>query len=164
MQALRQPFLMLVLLVLTSLSPMLSASATDAGFAPLPTYSAEDRSEIDKELWGDLLILLSPFAVGAVGAVVANKLGAGAVEQTAAFVFSSTFAMLGIIAWLRARQTNPVARGLLPLLLIIDLVLGSIYGGVTTISEAAAMGVVASLIVIFLRREMEVITIISAVE
>tara|TARA_B100001248_G_C27232423_1_gene385461 strand:- start:102 stop:785 length:684 start_codon:yes stop_codon:yes gene_type:complete len=72
--------------------------------------------------------------------------------------------MLGIIAWLRARQTNPIARGLLPLLLIIDLVLGSIYGGVTTISEAAAMGVVASLIVIFLRRELEVGTIMGALE
>jgi TRAP-type mannitol/chloroaromatic compound transport system permease large subunit len=53
---------------------------------------------------------------------------------------------------------------LLPLLLIIDLVLGSIYGGVTTISEAAAMGVVASLIVIFLRRELEVVTIMGALE
>ena len=132
--------------------------------APLPANLAEDGSEIDKELWGDLLILLSPFAMGAVGVAVANKLGAGAVEQTAAFVFSSTFAMLGIIALLRARQTNPVASGLLPLLLIIDLVLGSIYGGVATISEAAAMGVVASLIVIFLRRELEVVTIMGALE
>lgn len=132
--------------------------------APLPANSTEYGPGIEKGLWGDFSILLSPFAVGAFGAAVANKIGAGAVEQTAAFVFSSTFAMLGIIAWLRARQTNPIARGLLPLLLIIDLVLGSIYGGVTTISEAAAMGVFASLVVIFLRRELEVATIMGALE
>jgi TRAP-type mannitol/chloroaromatic compound transport system permease large subunit len=36
--------------------------------------------------------------------------------------------------------------GLLPPLIVVDLVLGSIYGGVTGITEAAAMGVVATFI------------------
>ena len=136
----------------------------NAKLAPLPQNYTDNVSKIDSELWSDFLILLLPFVIGAVGVVVANKLGAEAVEQTATFVFSSTFAMLVIISWLRGRQNNQIARGLLPLLLIIDLVLGSIYGGVTTITEAAAMGVVASLIVIFLRRELEVVTIMGALE
>ena len=136
----------------------------NAKLAPLPQHCKDDISKIGSELWSDFLILLSPFAIGAFGVVVANKLGAEVVEQTATFVFSSTFAMLVIISWLRGRQNNQIARGLLPLLLIIDLVLGSIYGGVTTITEAAVMGVVASLIVIFLRRELEIFTIMGALE
>ncbi|MEP0941147.1 MAG: TRAP transporter large permease subunit [Rhizobiaceae bacterium] len=132
--------------------------------APLPKKFTEDGNEPDKELRGSLLILLLPFLIGVAAAAVTNKLGADKVDQIAAFVFSSAFAILGIIVWLSARQTNKVARGLLPLLLIIDLVLGSIYGGVTSIAEAAVMGVIASLIVIFLRRELEVRTIMESLE
>ncbi len=43
---------------------------------------------------------------------------------------------------------------LLPPLFIVTVVLGSIYGGITGITEAAAMGTVAVLLVILLRREM----------
>lgn len=44
--------------------------------------------------------------------------------------------------------------GLIPPLLIVFVVLGSIYGGVTGITEAAAMGTIAVLILITLRREL----------
>jgi len=44
--------------------------------------------------------------------------------------------------------------GLIPPLLIVFVVLGSIYGGITGITEAAGMGVVAVLILIVLRGEM----------
>jgi len=44
--------------------------------------------------------------------------------------------------------------GLLPPLLVVFVVLGSIYGGITGITEAAGMGTVAVLILITLRREM----------
>ncbi len=44
--------------------------------------------------------------------------------------------------------------GLIPPLLIVFVVLGSIYGGVTGITEAAAMGTIAVLVLITLRREL----------
>jgi tripartite ATP-independent transporter DctM subunit len=43
---------------------------------------------------------------------------------------------------------------LIPPLLVVFVVLGSIYGGITGITEAAGMGTVAVLIIIVLRREM----------
>ena len=44
--------------------------------------------------------------------------------------------------------------GLLPPIGIVVIVLGSIYSGITGITEAAGMGVVATLIIIFFRREL----------
>jgi len=44
--------------------------------------------------------------------------------------------------------------GLVPPLLVVFVVLGSIYGGITGITEAAGMGTVAVLILITIRREM----------
>jgi tripartite ATP-independent transporter DctM subunit len=44
--------------------------------------------------------------------------------------------------------------GLLPPLIIVFVVLGSIYGGVTGITEAAGMGCVATLVLITIRREL----------
>jgi tripartite ATP-independent transporter DctM subunit len=43
---------------------------------------------------------------------------------------------------------------LIPPLLVVFVVLGSIYGGITGITEAAGMGTIAVLIIIVLRREM----------
>ena len=44
--------------------------------------------------------------------------------------------------------------GLLPPIAIVTIVLGSIYSGITGITEAAGMGVVATLIIIFGRKEL----------
>jgi tripartite ATP-independent transporter DctM subunit len=44
--------------------------------------------------------------------------------------------------------------GIIPPLLVVGVVLGSIYGGITGITEAAAMGGIAIMILIILRREM----------
>jgi len=44
--------------------------------------------------------------------------------------------------------------GLIPPLLVVFVVLGSIYGGITGITEAAGMGAVAVLLLIVVRREM----------
>jgi tripartite ATP-independent transporter DctM subunit len=46
--------------------------------------------------------------------------------------------------------------GLLPPIGIVIIVLGSIYSGITGITEAAGMGVVATLIIIFARKELTV--------
>ncbi|WP_421726498.1 TRAP transporter large permease [Bauldia sp.] len=54
----------------------------------------------------------------------------------------------------RAAQSWDMGKGLVPPLVVIGVVLGSIYGGVTGITEAAAMGVVAVFVITALRREM----------
>ena len=126
--------------------------------------SQKTNRGLDAGLWGDLFIILFPFAAGIAAAGVATNLGAEAVELVATFVFSSALVMLTLIVWLSTRATHPVAKGLLPLILIIDLVLGSIYGGVTGITEAAVMGVVASMIVIFLRHELKIHTVMESLE
>lgn len=46
-------------------------------------------------------------------------------------------------------------RGIIPPLLLVVVVLGSIYGGVTGITEAAGMGVFGVLVIIFLRGELK---------
>ena len=143
------------IIVRTQLNPAL---------APLPANVTEDEPGLDAGLWGDLFIILFPFAAGIAAAGVATNLGAEAVELVATFVFSSALVMLTLIVWLSTRATHPVAKGLLPLILIIDLVLGSIYGGVTGITEAAVMGVVASMIVIFLRHELKIHTVMESLE
>lgn len=55
------------------------------------------------------------------------------------------------VTWLDKLKALP---GLIPPLLIVFVVLGSIYGGVTGITEAAAMGTIAVLILITLRGEL----------
>ena len=54
----------------------------------------------------------------------------------------------------RVAYSWELGKGLVPPLVVIGVVLGSIYGGVTGITEAAAMGVVAVFIITVLRREM----------
>jgi tripartite ATP-independent transporter DctM subunit len=55
------------------------------------------------------------------------------------------------VTWIDKLRALP---GLIPPLLIVFVVLGSIYGGVTGITEAAAMGTIAVLILITLRGEL----------
>ncbi|KZM49657.1 TRAP transporter large permease subunit [Labrenzia sp. OB1] len=52
------------------------------------------------------------------------------------------------------RQGWNMGKGLVAPLVVIGVVLGSIYGGITGITEAAAMGVVAVFVISVLRREM----------
>ena len=60
-------------------------------FAPLPANLAEDGQRLTRTT-GRLVDLVVTICNGAVAVAVANKLGAGAVEQTAALL-SSTLAM-----------------------------------------------------------------------
>ena len=55
---------------------------------------------------------------------------------------------------LRKNTGHPIAKGLLQPLIEVDQVLGSIYGGVTCITEAAAVSVAATLAGITIRSEM----------
>ena len=53
----------------------------------------------------------------------------------------------------RAKQAWSMGKGLVPPIVVIGVVLGSIYGGITGITEAAGMGAVAVLIIATLRGE-----------
>ena len=57
--------------------------------------------------------------------------------------------------WQRARQNwlETWAKGLVAPMVVIGVVLGSIYGGITGITEAAGMGALAVLIIAILRGE-----------
>ena len=52
-----------------------------------------------------------------------------------------------------ARESWANTKGMVAPLLIVFVVLGSIYGGITGITEAAAMGSLAVLVLIFIRKE-----------
>ena len=95
-----------------------------------------------------------PFVIGAMAALIAGAQGVEGSDRIAWLIFVSALVALGVVLKLRNDTRFPVAKGLLPPLIVVDLVLGSIYGGVTGITEAAAMGVVASFVLITIRREL----------
>ena len=107
---------------------------------------------------------LFPVLVGLGAVGVARALGHGGTEQVAWFIFSSAAVGMAEVLWLRGSDRYPIAKGLLPPLIVVDLVLGSIYGGVTGITEAAAMGVVASFVLITIRNELGLIMVLESLE
>ena len=54
----------------------------------------------------------------------------------------------------RSKKGWEMGRGLVAPIVVIGVVLGSIYGGITGITEAAGMGVIAVFIIGLIRREM----------
>ncbi len=138
-----------------SLAPMPEAGDMD-GAAGL----AQDRAGRQSELAYNL----APVAVGLVVTLLARQFGAGGTEQVASFIFSSASVGLVLVFLLRNDERHPIAKGLLPPLIVVDLVLGSIYGGVTGITEAAAMGVVATLLLIVIRREFNLVMLFEGLE
>jgi len=112
----------------------------------------------------ELFLSLFPFVIGAGCTLVGRGLGLGGTEQVAAFIFSSAIVAIVLVAWLRGRDEYPIAKGLLPPIVVVDLVLGSIYGGVTGYAEAAAMGVVATIILIWIRNELNTVMVLEGLE
>lgn len=64
--------------------------------------------------------------------------------------------MLLVFGFKRTRFAWKHGKGLLPPLIIIGIVLGSIYGGITGITEAAGMGALAVLVIAMFRGEASV--------
>ncbi|MEO1329313.1 MAG: TRAP transporter large permease subunit [Pseudomonadota bacterium] len=62
--------------------------------------------------------------------------------------------MFGVVGRERAARGWELGKGLVAPMVVIGVVLGSIYGGITGITEAAAMGVVAVFTIGVMRREM----------
>ena len=134
--------------------------------APLPEPSPDDMTGGQKAVMG--LSLLAMMIGGAAGLLVVrgavlHALGSiddettlidGASLGIAAAVAAACLAFL-LLAVGRARAAHAWenGKGLVAPLLIVIVVLGSIYGGITGITEAAGMGSVAVLVLIFLRGE-----------
>ncbi|MBT8360983.1 MAG: TRAP transporter large permease subunit, partial [Deltaproteobacteria bacterium] len=153
------------ILVRTRLNPEL---------APLPEPSPDDLTIREKLLYGTTLIVL---LVGTAAAVVALRwfyihggaminpkminentilIGASTLWKSlaisvfaVAFIFLYTGATTAKVAWAKG-------KGMVAPLLIVFVVLGSIYGGITGITEAAAMGSLAVLVLIWIRKEFSI--------
>ena len=127
-----------------------AARVPAAGDSAARTPAAGDPSRVMMET----ALTAGPFVIGAMAALIAGARGVEGSDRIAWLIFVSALVALGAVLKLRNDTRFPVAKGLLPPLIVVDLVLGSIYGGVTGITEAAAMGVVASFVLITIRREL----------
>ena len=112
----------------------------------------------------DLALVVFPFMAGLIGVAIVSIFVTGTPNRIAVFIFTSAAVALLLIMWLKKQNDFQIASGLLPLLVIVDLVLGSIYGGVTGITEAAAMGVVVTLLLIFIRSELNTTLVLEALQ
>jgi len=130
-----------------------------------PDQRAADTAETRPVHTGiEVALNLFPVLIGMGAVGIGRALGHGGTEQVAWFIFSSAAVGLAQVLWLRKSDRYPIAKGLLPPLIVVDLVLGSIYGGVTGITEAAAMGVVATFVLITIRNELGLIMVLESLE
>jgi len=139
--------------------------------APLPEPSPDAMTVKDKLLYGPTLIVMllgSGSAIVAlrwlyihVGAMINPKI----IDENTVLISTSTlwisfaiaasaaafiFLFTGVAT---AREAWAKGKGMVAPMLIVFVVLGSIYGGITGITEAAAMGSLAVLILIWVRKE-----------
>lgn len=150
------------ILIRTHLNPAL---------APLPEPGPDDLSFADKCKFGARLagIVIFSFASAiTLRAMIVQLLPASKIEEGTWFqaitwvygsgllALASGFYLFKLIGWSETKAAWQMGKGLLQPLLIVFIVLGSIYGGVTGITEAAAIGSVAVLILIALRREFSI--------
>lgn len=134
--------------------------------APLPEPSPDDMTGAEKARFG--LALLAEVAAVVCSIIVLRYVflhTIGEIEEDTWFQEHSTPFIYGPIAiaaaaylWFVAgikfaKEAWQKGRGLVQPLAVVFVVLGSIYGGVTGITEAAAMGSIAVLVLILLRKE-----------
>lgn len=134
--------------------------------APLPEPSPDDPTTMQKATMGLSLIAMMVggaaalvvvrggvlFAVGSIdedtSLVDAQSLGVAAAIAGACLAY-----LLLVVGRAGAADAWDKGKGLVAPLMIVVVVLGSIYGGITGITEAAGMGSIAVLILIILRGE-----------
>ncbi|MEO1551608.1 MAG: TRAP transporter large permease subunit, partial [Pseudomonadota bacterium] len=150
-------FYIIYIIIRTNLNPSL---------APLPEPAPGDMTGRQKQLFGGALIgmIFSAFLViTMVRTGVISAMGTGGEEwvdpgmgyyvlrgAVLIAVVSFLFIVLGPKTLSKAWDAG---KGLVAPLLVVFVVLGSIYGGVTGITEAAGMGTVAVLLLIVMRGE-----------
>ncbi len=134
--------------------------------APLPDPSENDLDGAQKLSLGSTVLVLLAGVFSAI--IVARYIflhTIGTIEEDTWFQEISTlytyvplalasFAYLGLfVGREKTAEAWDKSKGMVAPLFIVFIVLGSIYGGVTGITEAAAMGSVAVLVLIILRGE-----------
>lgn len=145
------------IIIRTNLNPSL---------APLPEPNENDMTGKQKAVYGSALIAM---LVALACTITLVRMGflttLGRVDEETVFVSSGLAIKAAVItavlsAYLffvvkpdRVKEAWDVGKGLVAPLLVVFVVLGSIYGGVTGITEAAGMGSVAVLLLIIFRGE-----------
>ena len=159
-------FYIVYILIRVNLNPAL---------APLPEPSPDDLTFEQKCQYGLRLsgIVAFTFACAiALRAVIVQflpEVQEGTWFQSSSWIYGSTilaamsgFYLFKVVGWEQTKVAWNVGKGLLQPMLIVLIVLGSIYGGVTGITEAAAIGSVAVLILIKIRGEFSVQLVMEA--
>jgi TRAP-type mannitol/chloroaromatic compound transport system permease large subunit len=147
----------LYILIRTNLNPSL---------APLPEPSPDDLTAAEKIKFGKRLLAIVAFIastlIGVRAFIVQNFV---TIEEymwfqspnwftvMAIIALATGFYLLKVVGWRETRDAWNQGKGLLQPLAIVFIVLGSIYGGITGITEAAAIGSIAVLVLIKLRGE-----------
>ena len=145
------------ILIRTNLNPSL---------APLPEPSPDDLTAAEKIKFGKRLLAIVAFIastlIGVRAFIVQNFV---TIEEymwfqspnwftvMAIIALATGFYLLKVVGWRETRDACNQGKGLLQPLAIVFIVLGSIYGGITGITEAAAIGSIAVLVLIKLRGE-----------
>ncbi len=134
--------------------------------APLPEPAPDDPTTREKSMMG--LSLIAMMVGGAAALVVVRGgvlYGLGSIEEETSLVDAQSLSVAAAIAavclgylllWVgreAAVDAWQKGKGLVAPLMIVVVVLGSIYGGITGITEAAGMGSIAVLVLIILRGE-----------
>ncbi|MGF1625541.1 MAG: TRAP transporter large permease subunit [Alphaproteobacteria bacterium] len=140
--------------------------------APLPEATGDEPSPGQKSiLFGILLLMIAGpgAAILLARAGVIHAMGQAYIpegDEQIALVSTNAMIWLAVVAAAagallmfavgaeRRRVAWQEGKGLIAPLLVVGVVLGSIYGGVTGITEAAAMGCVAVLVLTTIRGEM----------
>lgn len=134
--------------------------------APLPEPSPDDMTMKQKQFYGSTLLVL---LLGGGSAIIAGRWGFmhlfdrigeyTTLVDTQTIVVSLSLAVASALYLLLVVGRESVAiawekgKGMVAPLLVVFVVLGSIYGGITGITEAAAMGSIAVLFLIWIRGE-----------
>ena len=150
-------FYIIYILIRTNLNPSL---------APLPEPSPDDLTAAEKIKFGKRLLAIVAFIastlIGVRAFIVQNFV---TIEEymwfqspnwftvMAIIALATGFYLLKVVGWRETRDAWNQGKGLLQPLAIVFIVLGSIYGGITGITEAAAIGSIAVLVLIKLRGE-----------
>jgi TRAP-type mannitol/chloroaromatic compound transport system permease large subunit len=139
--------------------------------APLPEPSPDAMTVKDKLLYGPTLVVMLAGTGAAIVALRWIYIHAGAllnpkmINENTILISNTTLAVslgiasvAGVFIFLltgvaTAKEAWAKGKGMVAPLLIVFVVLGSIYGGITGITEAAAMGSLAVLVLIWFRKE-----------
>ena len=145
------------ILIRTNLNPAL---------APLPEPSPDDLTAAEKRMFGMRLVAIMAFAGSLVifvrSMIVQNFITVEEytwfqsttwIYSTASILLLSGFYLFKIVGLKETAVAWNKGKGLIQPLIIVLVVLGSIYGGITGITEAAAIGSIAVMVLIKLRGE-----------